>query len=125
MSSINLADLELLSNKKKLSKYVDKDKLSQSIQIEQIISQINNISKNDPGMLLNTEFNNSIKHELEILISSYFRINELVRCIKITNSKFFIENLLEEIISDAVSKSNSISNFNLSEVKVVNLESKK
>ena len=79
MSNINFSDLELLSNRKKLSKYFDKEKLSQNIQIEQIIGQINNISKNDQEMPLNLNLNESLKNNLEVLINTYYKINEEVK----------------------------------------------
>lgn len=108
MSSFNLSDLELLSNRKKLTKYFDKEKLSENIKIENIISQINNISKNDPEMPLNLDLNSEIKKEMETIITSYNNLNQLVKDIKMTNGRFFIENLIDEILNDAVTKSKSI-----------------
>ena len=114
MSSFNLSDLELLSNRKKLTKYFDKEKLSQSIKIENIISQINNISKNDSGMPLNLDLNNQIKKELEKIVIAYNNFTELVKSVKLTDGRYFIENLVEEIINDSIEKSK---NINLEENK--------
>ena len=108
MSAFNLSDLELLSNRKKLTKYFDKEKLSQSIKIENIISQINNISKNDPEMPLNLNLNAEIKKEMETIVLAYNNLTELVKSIKLTDGRYFIENLVEEIINDAIEKSKSI-----------------
>lgn len=124
MSNINFSDLELLSNRKKLSKYFDKEKLSQNIQIEQIIGQINNISKNDQEMPLNLNLNESLKNNLEVLINTYYKINEEVKDIKITSGRFFIETLVDEILADAISKADSVNCKNSDKVKVINIESK-
>lgn len=125
MSSFNVSDLELLSNRKKLSKYFDKDKLSQSIQIENIISQINNISKNDQDMPLNLNLNNTLKNEIEILVNSYNKINEIVRNIKLTDGRFFIETFVDEIVEQAISKAKSVKYEELNNTKLVQLSSAK
>jgi phosphoglycerate-specific signal transduction histidine kinase len=125
MSSFNVSDLELLSNRKKLSKYFDKDKLSQSIQIENIISQINNISKNDQDMPLNLNLNNTLKNEIEILVNSYNKINEIVRNIKLTDGRFFIETFVNEIVEQAISKAKSVKYEELNNTKLVQLSSAK
>lgn len=124
MSNINFADLELLSNRKKLTKYFDKEKLSQSIQIEQIIAQINNISKNDPDMPLNLNLNDSLKANLDLLINTYYKINEEVKNIKISSGRFFIENLVDEMVTEAISKAESVNCKRGDKVKVINLEPK-
>lgn len=125
MSSFNVSDLELLSNRKKLSKYFDKDKLSQSIQIENIISQINNISKNDQDMPLNLNLNNTLKNEIEILVNSYNKINEIVRNIKLTDGRFFIETFVDEIVEQAISKAKSVKYEELNNTKLVEISSAK
>ena len=125
MSSFNVSDLELLSNRKKLSKYFDKDKLSQSIQIENIISQINNISKNDQDMPLNLNLNNTLKNEIEILVNSYNKINEIVRNIKLTDGRFFIETFVDEIVEQAISKAKSVKYEELKNTKLVEISSAK
>jgi hypothetical protein len=108
MSSFNLSDLELLSNRKKLTKYFDKEKLSQSIQIEQIIGQINNISKNDKQMPLNLEINKDIKRELDVIVMAYNNLNQLIKDIKLTDGRYFIENLVDEILNDTLNKVKSV-----------------
>lgn len=124
MSSFNLSDLELLSNRKKLTKYFDKEKLSENIKIENIISQINNISKNDPEMPLNLDLNSEIKKEMETIITSYNNLNQLVKDIKMTNGRFFIENLIDEILNDAVTKSKSVERKDINTTKKLELNSK-
>ena len=124
MSSLNLSDLELLSNRKKLTKYFDKEKLSQNIKIENIMSQINNISKNDSDMPLNLEINIEIKKEMETIITSYNNLNQLIKDIKMTNGRFFIENLIDEILNDAVSKSKSVESKELNTTKVLEINTK-
>lgn len=124
MSSFNFSDLELLSNRKKLTKYFDKEKLSESIKIENIMSQINNISKNDSDMPLNLEINIEIKKEMESIITSYNNLNQLIKDIKMTNGRFFIENLIDEILNDAVSKSKSVESKELNTTKVLEINTK-
>jgi hypothetical protein len=124
MSSFNLSDLELLSNRKKLTKYFDKEKLSQNIQIEQIICQINNISKNDQNMPINLELNNEIKKEMEIIVNAYNNLNQLVKEIKITDGRFFIENLIDEIVNQAVSKAQSVEQKETNTTKVLEINTK-
>ena len=124
MSSFNFSDLELLSNRKKLTKYFDKEKLSESIKIENIMSQINNISKNDQEMPLNLDLNSEIKKEMETIITSYNNLNQLIKDIKMTNGRFFIENLIDEILNDAVSKSKSVESKELNTTKVLEINTK-
>ena len=108
MSTFNYSDLELLCNKKKLGKFFDKEKVEDSVKIEQILNQINNISKNDQKMALNLDLNAEVKKEMETIIQSYNNLNQLIKDIKLSDGRYFIENLIDEILNDAVSKSKSI-----------------